>query len=64
MGDCGVQSNTVRLILKRLNAPSAHAWLKYGSLRLLRRGLSWGVGCSAIEIVGDEVGALKYNRGL
>ena len=63
MGDCGVQSNTVRLILKRLNAPSAHAWRRGWAVQALRNGVSE---TSVRAATGWSSGAMvaRYTRAL
>ena len=58
-----VQSNTVRLILKRLNAPSAHAWRRGWSVQALRNGVSE---TSVRAAAGWSSGAMvaRYTRAL
>jgi integrase/recombinase XerD len=58
-----VQSNTVRLILKRLNAPSAHAWRRGWAVQALRSGVSE---TSVRAAAGWSSGAMvaRYTRAL
>ena len=58
-----VQSNTVRLILKRLNAPSAHAWRRGWAVQALRNGVSE---TSVRAAAGWSSGAMvaRYTRAL
>ena len=58
-----LQSNTVRLILKRLNAPSAHAWRRGWAVESLRNGVSE---TSVRAAAGWSSGAMvaRYTRAL
>ncbi len=58
-----LQSNTVRLILKRLNAPSAHAWRRGWAVQALRNGVSE---TSVRAAAGWSSGAMvsRYTRAL
>ena len=58
-----LQSNTVRLILKRLNAPSAHAWRRGWAVQALRSGVSE---TSVRAAAGWTSGAMvaRYTRAL
>ena len=58
-----LQSNTVRLILKRLNAPSAHAWRRGWAVQALRSGVSE---TSVRAAAGWSSGAMvaRYTRAL
>jgi len=58
-----VQSNTVRLILKRLHAPSAHAWRRGWAIEALRNGVSE---TSVRAAAGWSSGAMvsRYTRAL
>ena len=58
-----VQSNTVRLILRRLNAPSAHAWRRGWAVQALRNGVSE---TSVRAAAGWSSGAMvaRYTRTL
>ena len=58
-----VQSNTVRLILKRLNAPSAHSWRRGWAVQSLRSGVSE---TSVRAAAGWTSGAMvaRYTRAL
>ena len=58
-----VQSNTVRLILKRLNALSAHAWRRGWAVQALRSGVSE---TSVRAAAGWSSGAMvaRYTRAL
>jgi integrase/recombinase XerD len=58
-----VQSNTVRLILKRLHAPSAHAWRRGWAVQALRSGVSE---TSVRAAAGWSSGAMvaRYTRAL
>ena len=58
-----LQSNTVRLILKRLDAPSAHAWRRGWAVQALRNGVSE---TSVRAAAGWSSGAMvaRYTRAL
>ena len=59
----GMSSNAIRLLLKRLGAPSAHAWRRGWAVEALRNGVSEASVCSA---AGWSSGAMvvRYTRAL
>lgn len=58
-----LSTNTVRLLLKRLNAPSAHAWRRGWAVHALRNGVSE---TSVRADAGWSSGAMvaRYTRAL